>query len=156
MAQGGQIGSGIRAGYSTNSGSSWTEVAQVLDGVPPQFERDDVETTVHGVTSIRTEIPGLSTVSDCTLQLLADLDRGTTPSHMGLKDLETSQATVLFRYEVPIDADLSTTTYLAYQYNARVKSWQLGTPIDDKKTIDVAFKFAGPTMTLLEDVASAF
>lgn len=156
MAQGGQIGSGIRAGYSTNGGSSWVEIEQIMEGDPPQFERDDVETTVHGVTSVRTEIPGLSTVSDARLLLLADFDRNTTPSHLGLKDLESSQATILFRYEIPIDADLSTTDYFVYSYNARVKSWAPTTPIDDKKTIEVMFKFASGAITLLEGVASAF
>jgi hypothetical protein len=155
MAQGGQIGSGIRAGVKIGAGA-WVEIEQILEGDPPQFERDDVETTIHGVTSVRTEIPGLSTVSDARLLLLADFDRATTPSHMLLKDLETSQATITFRYEIPVGADLSTTTFLVYQYSARVKSWAPTTPIDDAKKIEVMFKFAGGAISLLEDQASAF
>jgi hypothetical protein len=156
MAQGGQIGSGIRAGWSTDSGSTWTEIEQIMEGDPPQKERDDVDTSVHGNTGIRTEIPGMSTVSDARLLMLGDFDRATTPSHLGLADLEDSQDTVLFRYEIPIDADLTTTNYFVYQYNARVKSWKPSTPIDDKKTIEAMFKFAGPTLSRLEDQASAF
>lgn len=61
MALLGQIGSGIRAGWSTNSGSSWTRIVQIRNGNPFQTEREDVDSTVHGNTSIRTEIPGLAT-----------------------------------------------------------------------------------------------
>jgi hypothetical protein len=156
MATGGQIGSGIKAGYSTNSGSTWTQITAILEGDPPQFERDDVETTVHGTTSVRTKIPGLSDVSDARLLLLADFDRGTSPSHLALKDLESAQTTITFRYEIPVDADLSTTTYFVYQYSARVGSWKPSTPIDDKKTIEVTFKFATGSITTSENQASAF
>jgi hypothetical protein len=156
MATEGTIGSGIRAGYSLASPHTWVRITGILDGNPPQFTRDDVDTTTHGVTSIRKEIPGLSTVNDATLVLLADLDRLTSPSHLGLKDLERSQNTVWFRYEVPIDADLESTDYLVFEYQVRVKSWELTTPIDNRKEINVAFKFGGDDVYQYEGVASAF
>lgn len=155
MATGGQIGSGIKAGYSTNSGSTWTTITQILEGDPPQSERDQVETTVHGVTSTRSKIPGLSDISDARVLLLADFDRVTSPSHLGLSDLETSQDTVLFRYEIPISSNLASTNYFVYQFNARVGSFKPSTPIDDKKTIEVTFQYAGGTFSKLENQATA-
>lgn len=156
MPLGGQIGSGVRAGYSMTSPMVWTRINQIQEADPPTFERDDVETTVHGTTGIRQEIPGLSTVSDARLLLLADFERITSPSHLGLKDLERSQATVWFRFEIPVTANLATTTFFVYEFQARVKSWVPATPIDDRKTIEVLMKFGGADIYQYENAPSAF
>lgn len=156
MPTGGQLGTGVRVGYSLSSPHSWVRVTQVLEAEPPRFERDRVETTTHGDTSIRRYTPGLADVSDATALLLADLDRATSPSHMGLKDLERAQTLVWIRYEVPIENDLDTTDYLVYEFQGRVGNWGLQTPIDGRKEIEVSFQFGGEDITLYEGVASAF
>ena len=152
MPSGGQIGSGIKAGYSTSSPTSWTEIPQILEGTPFQVERDRVETTIHGTTSYRTYIPGLAEVSDCELVLLADLENAV---HLELSDLEQAQTTIWFRYEIPITATLASTNYYVQEMQVRVGKFQVETPIDDRKVINVSFQYQSD-FTIYESVASAF
>lgn len=155
MPLGGQLGSGVRVGYSLASPHSWVTVTQVLEAEPPRFERDRVETSTHGTTTLRRYIPGLADVTDARILLLADLQRSTSPSHMGLKDLEKSQTLVWVRFEIPRDNDLGATVYFVYEFQARVSQWSLSTPIDGRKEIEVLFQFGGTDITLYENVVSA-
>lgn len=154
MPSGGQIGSGVKVAYAAASPQSWTEVPEIREIVSlPNRERDRVETTVHGVTSERTYIPGLAEVSDTEFIVRVNLDSGST--HLALKALEASQATTWFRVEVPVDPTLATTTYTAYQFQGRVSVWELSAPIDDLKTARVVIQYEGNLM-FQEEMASAF
>jgi hypothetical protein len=106
-----------------------------MEATPPQLERDEVETTVHGTTTFRTYINGLGTISPMEMTLLANLSVGST--HMTLRSYLDSQDELWWRFEVPVSPNLATTQYIAYEFQGRVGSWSLGTPIDDAKTIDV-------------------
>ena len=140
-ATGGQLGSGVQVAYSlNNSPQTWIEIPQIMDAVIPIVTRERVETTFHGVTSLRTYIPGLGDVRDGELTLLANLTSGGV--HLALRTLERSQDTIWVRFEVPDTSNLSTTTFMAVQLQAKVASWELNTPIDDAKTIKVVFQFS--------------
>ena len=154
MPTGGQIGSGIRIGYRTGSPGTWVPITAILEGDPPQFTRDRVETTVHGVTGDRTYIPGLRDVSDIRALLLADLQRSTSPSHLALSDFEISQAIIWLRYEVPITSTLSTTNFYVYELQVRVSSFKVIPPIDGRKEIEVMFQYAGGGIAVYENIAS--
>lgn len=151
----GQLGSGIRFAYRVGSPGTFVEVNQILEGDPPQFERDRVETTVHGVVTIRKYTPGLADVSDTRLLLLTDLERSTSPSHLGLKDLERDQTLVWCRFAVPIQADLATCDYFTYEFQGRVSKWGLVTPIDAAKNTEVIFQFGGDDVYTYEALAHA-
>ena len=139
MPTGGQIGSGVKVAYAVTSPHTWVAIPQILEVSIPNVERDRVETTIHGVTSLRTYIPGLGDVSDAELELEANLDVGGV--HVTLKDFEQSQTTLWFRFEVPRTATLSTTDYAAVQIQGRIASWVLNTPIDALKTISMSIQF---------------
>lgn len=140
MATGGQLGSGVQVAYSlNNSPQTWIEIPQIMEAVIPVVERDRVDSTVHGVTSLRTYIPGLGDVRDGELTLLANLTANSV--HMGLAVLERSQDTIWVRFEVPDTSNLSTTNFMAVQMQARVSGWVLETPIDGAKTLKVTFQF---------------
>lgn len=151
---GGQLGSGVKVAYSTNTSPQvWVEIPQIQDVVIPQVNRDRVETTTHGVTSLRTYIPGLGDVRDAELTLLADLETGGV--HLALQQLEQSQNTIWMRFEVPQISDLSTTTYFAVQIQAKISQWELNTPIDGAKELKVTAQFQDNFM-VQQPMASAF
>ena len=151
---GGQLGSGVKVAYSlNNSPQTWIASPQILDVVIPTVNRDRVETSVHGTTSLRTYIPGLGDVRDGELTLLADLVIG--GPHLALRALERSQDTIWVRFEVPQISNLSTTTYLAVQIQAKVATWELNTPIDGAKEIKTVVQFQDSYM-VQDPMSSAF
>lgn len=153
MPTGGQLGSGVRAGYALGSPHTWIEVTQLLEAEPFQFERDRVDVSVHGTESERVYIPGLRDASDARLLLLADLQRSTSPSHLGLKDLESSQVIIYLRIGIPISSDLDTTAYWVQEALCRVSKWGLTTPIDGRKEIEALAQYAGGGITEYESIA---
>jgi hypothetical protein len=145
MAVGGQIGSGVKVGFASGSPHSWTKLSQILsyDSLPG-IERDKVEITTHGVTSLRQFIPGLGTVTDLEFTMLADLD--TTSTQFSLLDQQTTQTTYWWRVEVPNASDLSTTQYTAFTFQGKVQTWLPDAPIDDKKTLKIVILFVDNLM----------
>ena len=146
MPSGGQLGSGVKLGYAPASPHVWVTIPQVL-GEPtiPAIERDRVDVSVHGTQSLRSYIPGLGDVADLEFEVLANLDVGGV--HLALQALERSQASSYFRVEIPVTADLATTTYFAVQMLGRVSRWRPKTPIDGAKTIEIAVQFEGSYQT---------
>lgn len=145
MPSGGQLGSGVKIAYSTSSPVSWTAIPEVREvSQLPNRERDRVETTIHGVTSERTYIPGLADVADLEFTLRANLDTGSV--HTTLKGYEASQTTLWWRVEVPVDTDLTTANYVAYTFQGRVSRWNLTAPIDGLKEIEVTVQYEGNLM----------
>lgn len=148
MPSGGQLGSGVKIAFGPSSPISWTRVPEVLECTVPQFERDRVEVTTHGEASLRAYIPGLADVSDLEFTVLANLDLNSV--HMQLKTYETSQTTLWWRVEIPVDPELATSTYIAFTFQGRVAKWAPETPIDDRKTIAVTVQYNANMMTQQE------
>lgn len=141
----GQLGSGFKIGFASGSPQVWTKVTQLMTlGSVPGVERDEVETTTSGVTTLRKFIPGLGTVAPLEFSVLADFDVSSV--HMQIKDLEVSQATRWWRLEIPNTSDLATTNFMAFQFEGKVKTWLPQVPIDGAKTIDIAVLFADNLM----------
>lgn len=155
MPTGGQLGSGVRMAYAAASPHTWTEITQILEADAFQFERDRVDVSVHGTESERVYIPGLRDASDARALLLADLARSTSPSHLGLKDYESSQVLIYLRIGIPISADLDTTAYWVQEALCRVSKWGVSTPIDGRKEIEVLFQYGGGGITEYESIAHA-
>lgn len=154
MPSGGQIGSGVQIAYATGSPQTWVEIPEIREvSSLPNRERDRVETTIHGVTSDRTYIPGLSEVADLEFIVRANLDAGSV--HATLRSYERSQTTLWFRVEVPVDTDLATSNFVAYTFQGRVATWELQAPIDDLKTIRVVVQYESDLM-FQEEMAAAF
>lgn len=153
MPSGGQIGSGVKVAFSTASPNSWTAIPEIFDVVSlPNRERDRVESTVHGTTGDRTYIPGLSEVADGEILVRANLDAGSV--HMQLRNYMSTQTTLWVRWEVPVDTDLSTSTYIAYTQQARVSTWELQAPKDDLKTVRIVFQHSD-NLFIQDEMASA-
>lgn len=148
----GQIGSGVKIAYASSSPQTWTTVPEVreLSGLPNR-ERDQVETTIHGVTGDRTFIGGLATVQTLEFTLRANLDSGSV--HTALRAKEISQEELWWRVEVPVDPTLATSTYVAYTLQGRVSKWDLTAPIDALKEIQVSVQYSGSWM-FQEEMAS--
>ena len=148
MPTGGQIGSGVKIAYATASPHTWVAIPQIM-GEPqiPAIERDRVDTTRHGTTSLRTFIPGLGDVADAEFEVLADLDASGV--HMQLFQYERSQTTLWFRFEIPNEADLATAQYMAVTIQGRISKWVPKTPIDGAKTIQIAIQFTDNFMMQL-------
>jgi len=140
MPAGGQIGSGVKIAFATGSPHSWVAVPELREVTVPGFERDRVETTIHGVTSLRTYIPGLADVNDLEWTMLANLTAGSVCTQ--LSTLERNQTTLWWRIEIPVDATLATTLYFAFEFQGRVATWQPETPIDDAKVVRVTVQFS--------------
>lgn len=154
MPSGGQIGSGVQIAYSLLSPHTWVEIPEIREvSSLPNIERDRVETTIHGVTSLRTYIPGLGDVSDLEFTVRANLDASSV--HSTLRTLERDQTTVWIRVEVPVTSNLSTTTFVAYTMQARCSMWELEAPIDDLKVLNITFQFEDNYMFQLA-MAAAF
>lgn len=142
MPANGQIGSGVEIAYATASPQTWVAIPEIREvSSLPNRERDRVETTVHGVTSERTYIPGLAEVADLEFIVRANLDTGSV--HTALKAYEVAQTTLWFRVEVPVDPTLSTSNFVAYTFQGRVATWELISPIDDLKTIRIVVQYEG-------------
>lgn len=138
----GTAGNGVRAFFATASPQSWTEMPYIRDTPQlPNRERDSIESTIHGTTGERTNISGLATVNDFEALFRADLTTGGV--HLQLKAHEVAQTELWVRIEIPIDADLSTTQFIIYQQRMRVKKWNLLSPIDGLKELEVAFVYTG-------------
>jgi hypothetical protein len=145
MATGGVIGNGVRVGFSSTSPVSWTRLGALLNIEPPQFEVEQVDSTVHSGSKFRTSIPGMNAVSDMTLTILADLDETTTPAQNTLWTLNQAGTTVWWRYEVPVTRELTKCT--PFEFQGYVKSYKLSIPIEDKQSIEVVIGFDGTTFT---------
>lgn len=141
--------------YAAASPHTWIEITALLEADPFQFERDRVDVSVHGTESERVYIPGLRDASDARALLLADLERATSPSHLGLKDYESSQSIVYLRIGIPIGSDLDTCAYWVQEARCRVSKWGVVTPIDGRKEIEVLFQYAGGGIGEYESIAHA-
>ena len=138
----GTLGSGVKIFIAIGSPHSWIQVPGVREITQlPNRERDQVESTVHGVTSERTYIGGLATVNPLEFTLRADLSSGSV--HRSLQDYERQQTDLWWRVEVPIDADLAATQYFIYMQLGRVTTWNPLAPIDDLKEIEVSVQYSG-------------
>lgn len=152
MPSGGQLGSGVKIFFATGSPHSWTQVPEVREvGALPNRERDRVESTIHGASSERSYVPGLADVADLEFTLRANLDAGSV--HSRLKGYEAAQTTLWWRVEVPVDTDLASSTYVAYTMQGRVSRWNLISPIDELKEIEVTVQYNSDLM-FQEEMAS--
>jgi hypothetical protein len=142
-SDGGQIGSGVRVFLAVTSPHAWLEIPQITDVKIPSIARSKIDSSVHGVQSLKTYIPGLGDVNDAELTLETSL---LDTTHQLLSTLERTQATYWFRYQVPAISDLSTTTYYAVQLQGRVASYVIDTPIDGLKTTKVNITFVSSYM----------
>ena len=155
MPANGQIGSGVKIAYSLDaSPQTWTAVPEIFDVTQlPNRIRDRVETTIHGTTADRTYIPGLSDVEDLVFVCRANLDAGSV--HSTLRGYQNSQTTLWMRVEVPVDVDLTTTTYIAYQFKGRISAAPVSAPKDDLKTIEFTILHESD-LFIQDEMASAF
>lgn len=66
-------GFGTKFQYTTDSGTSWTDVGEVLDISPPSPTKSSIDTTHHGSTSgTRTKMGGLVDPGQSTVEVQFD------------------------------------------------------------------------------------
>lgn len=144
MATGGVLGNGTKVAYSAASPVSWTRVAQLQD-IPKFLEliADDVDTTVHSTSRVRTSMGGMIPPPEIELDLLLDLDPSTTPSHDALLTLQGNGLTYWWRIEVPTDRLQTSTKFKSWEFQAYVKSFQISTKIDEPQKATAVLRYAG-------------
>lgn len=153
MAQGGLIGNGVRVAYSLSSPISLLAIGQVFDITLPGLSRADVENSTHLSVYERT-MPGMITVSEMKLMLIADLDPSTSigTAQKALEDLLIAGTTVYWRVEVPTNRARS--LCVAREFQGYVKTHQSAAPLKDKQTLETVVKF--DDTTFVRYAASAF
>lgn len=153
MAADGVLGNGSKVGYSDTSPVSWTRVAQLIDFDPPDFQRNQVDTTVHSTSGYERSMPGMIKVADMKVVLLFDPDESTTPSHQALWDKLVAGTTVWWRFELPCNE--GQTSFKAVEFEGWVRSFKPKAPIKDRQTAEVNIAFDGDSYTVYAAGASA-
>lgn len=154
MALSGLLGNGIKIGYSTTSPVSWTGIGQVLDGAPPTFVSDSVEITTSSTTSKwKRTMPGLDTVNDMSVTVLADTDPATSVDQDYLFTALKNGTQLWWRFEVPTNR--ARTTFTAFEWQGTVGGWELSLPIAGRQELKVTVKYDGTSFTKYAPAASA-
>ncbi len=153
MALNGVLGNGTKVAYSASSPVSWTRVAQLASVKVPGLEFDEVETTVHSTAGLRKFMAGLGDVSLMELELMADLDQATAPSHDALRSYQAARTTVYWRIEIPVNR--AQTSFRAIEFQGFVKTWVPEAPIDDKQKIMSSIRFDDTVFSIYPAGASA-
>jgi hypothetical protein len=154
--QGGNIGNGIKFGFSelTSSPFSFKPVEQVLDVTPPTRQADKIDNTVSNINKLKSNMPGMHQVTDTIVKMLRDSHVASSPNQNRLEALNVSQATVYCRIEIPTDPDLSTTLWRVIEYYARVGGFKESAPLTNRQECEVPFVFTGQTWVSLNDQPS--
>lgn len=151
MPSGGQI-SYVKIGYSTGSPHSWTTVPEVFDvSQLPQRIQDRIESTVYGTSGDKTYIGGLNEVQDAVFTVRVNLDAGSV--HSQIRGYQASRTTLWWRFEVSVDPDFSTSTFVAYTMQGRISSAVINPQQNTLKTMEVTVLHEG-NLYLQEESAS--
>lgn len=152
MATGGVGGNGVKVAYSVSSPVSWNRIGQLADQELPGLISDKIGSSVHGSRLKRT-MPGMLQVTPLKLTLVADLDPVTSASHAALDTYVRSGATIYFRVEVP--ANRLASSYVAWEFQGYVSSWQPKSPLEGRQEIDAEIEFDDSTLVKYAPGASA-
>ncbi len=142
---GGIIGSGVRVAYSTGSPHMWNKLEQVLDVTMPKATSSKIDITTHGPNDYKQNMPGLADLSDTVVKMLRDNDSSSSPHQNALFGLRSAKTLLWWRIEIPANPDHTVDSFEAYEYQARVGSFEPAAPIDDKQTVQCSLVFGGLT-----------
>ena len=135
---------GTTFSISTDSGSTYTAVAQVRDISGPSLSQDTVETTHHTSTAAyRTFVPSLLNAGEVSIDLLFD------PVHATHDNLSGG---LLYAYEQQDTLDYritwSDTGSSTWDFQAIVTGFEPGAAYDGELSASVTFQLTGqPTLT---------
>lgn len=149
MATGGVLGNGTKVGFSISSPVTFTRVGQLINVDEfLQLVPDDVDTTVHSTSNIRTSISGMIEPPEFTMTLLADFDQATTTSHETLRQYQggsgyaaTQGVVIWFGVEIPVNKAQS--SFRRIEFQAYVKTYGPSLPIDDVQKVEITVRFSG-------------
>lgn len=158
MALGGILGKGIRVGYASGtSPTTWTPIDQILQFTPASIKSDKLDITTHDTEGLlKRYMSGLRDVGDIEMELLADHDPSTSPSHNALQGFNSTGEIIWLRAEFPQSPDLGTTLWRVYELEVDVAEFTPMTPIADAQKTRVTFRFRGTTFNIYTDQPSAF
>lgn len=139
MAKGGIIGNGMKVGYSLTSPLSYNKLEQLLDANPPTLTPDKIDTTRHGTSRLKSNVPGMLDIAPTTIKCLYDADPATSPNVNGIPALVNSQASIYLRIEVPTAGGL----FVAWELSGRFASYTVAAPIMARQEVTIQFFFDG-------------
>lgn len=158
MAQGGNIGSGFRVGFSPPGSSSplgWSRLEQVMDITIPTLTGAKIDTTISSnVTKFMKSIRGLITVADLSVKMLRDNSSLTSPQQNELFALLASGVTLTWRIEIPASTDPNVNSFEAFQFDGIVASFQPGAPLAGAQTVVAMILNAGTYFSRYEPAPS--
>ena len=134
-------GKGTKLQYSTDSGTTFVDVAQVIDVSPPGQSGNSIQATTHDSVGNHHEfIAGLRDGGEVPLSIAYDPED--TASHAKLEELFDSGEVVTWRVVFP------TANNPHLQFDGFVNNFGGATPQDDVITADCGIKVTGkPVLT---------
>jgi hypothetical protein len=158
MAANGMIGNGVRIGYRVPASpeNAFTPIGQLLSMSDLEIVRDTVDRTIHSTSIYKRSLPGMAAVSDITLTILQDMDEttvGVGVTQKALRDYVVSGTTLEWRCEIPTARDQS--KFKAFEFDAFIKSFKIGTTIEDKQVFEVGVVFDGAAFTEINAAVAA-
>jgi predicted secreted protein len=134
-------GKGTKLQYSTDSGTTFVDVAQILDVSPPSESGNSIDVTTHDSPGNHSEfVAGLRDGGEVALSIAFDPED--TASHAKLKELFDSGEVLPWRVVFP------SANSAHMQFDGFVNSFSGETPQDDKITADCSLKVTGkPVLT---------
>ena len=141
MAQGGLIGNGVKVGYSLSSPLSYLKLEQVLDATPPKLTPDKIDTSRHGTSRFKSNIPGMLDVAAIAIKCLRDADPVTSPNVNSVQNLVRASTTVYLRIEVP--SNTGQTLFEAWELSGRFGNFTTTAPQMGRQEVDIEFMFDG-------------
>lgn len=130
-------GFGIKLEYTTDGGSTWVEVGEVVDGTPLSITKDTYETTHHGTAAgHKTFEGGLVDFGEATLVVNYD------PTDVGHALMRTRAATA-HESAQQYQFTYGDTGATVETFTAICTGFEPAVPIDDKITATITFKASG-------------
>lgn len=130
------IGYGSFFHISRDSGSTWTEIAEVFDITPPSDTVDQVDVTHMQSPNRRREfISGLSDPGSASFEM--NFVPGSA-SDLLIQEIRGTGEQVLCRITFP--------NAVTWQFTGQIESYEPAIPTEDKMTASVSFKVSGSTV----------
>lgn len=156
MADGGQIGNGIKVGYRIVDSplGGYTAIGQILDVKGLDLLRDKIDSTVSSTNIYKRSFPGMAEVSDLVIDLLANRDEASGEGIIqdDLIDLFEAGTTMNWRIEIPTERDQS--KFKGYNFDGYLMGvTPMNAPVMDRQVLSLTIAFDDTTIT--RDTAGA-
>lgn len=140
VANSGTLGYGTDLSYSTNSGSTYSSVAQILEinGLAVKVTKVD-QTGLLSPNKTRQKRPGLADVDDLTLKIIYKASMMASLVNLLTGAADGGAQTVLWRVTLPDGTSTGSTAI----FTGFISDLSLAVPLDDNITQDMSITVTG-------------